>query len=117
MNQRLVRMVLERQGHAVELATDGKQAVDRLGVESFDLVLMDVHMPVMDGIAATRAIRSREADEHLSRVPIIALTASAMAEDREACMAAGVDDYLTKPIRPAELTQVVARLARERVVP
>ncbi len=116
VNQRLVQMVLERQGHAVELATDGKQAVDRLDTESFDLVLMDVHMPVMDGIAATRAIRSREEGEHRNRVPIVALTASAMAEDRDACMAAGVDDYLTKPIRPAELTQVVARLARERVV-
>ena len=92
INQRLAQGLLERHGHNVTIVSNGREAVEAAADTQFDLILMDVHMPIMDGLEATRAIRARSA------VPIIALTASAMAGDREACMAAGMNDYLTKPI-------------------
>jgi two-component system, sensor histidine kinase and response regulator len=94
--------MLRRRGYDVSLATTGRDAVDLIGRESFDLVLMDVQMPEMDGFAATAAIREAEAQtgRHLT---IIAMTAHSMAGDRERCLAAGMDGYLSKPIRSADL--------------
>jgi two-component system, sensor histidine kinase and response regulator len=105
-NRKLAQGLLERRGHAVTVAEDGQQALDCLEHQSFDLILMDVQMPVMDGLAATRAIRARE---RLSggHVPIIALTAHALKDDRQRCFDAGMDGYLTKPIRAQTLYETI----------
>jgi CheY-like chemotaxis protein/HPt (histidine-containing phosphotransfer) domain-containing protein len=109
VNQRLGVLLMEKQGHEVRVANNGREALAALNRETFDLVLMDVQMPEMDGFEATGAIRLREAGTG-RHVPIIALTAHAMKGDRERCLAAGMDDYLTKPIRTPELHQALARL-------
>jgi CheY-like chemotaxis protein/HPt (histidine-containing phosphotransfer) domain-containing protein len=110
VNQRLVLALLKGQGHTVVLAGNGREALAALQEASFDLVLMDVQMPVMDGFEATAHIRAKEqaAGRH---VPIIALTAHAMKGDRERCLAAGMDGYLAKPIRARELLQAIADAA------
>jgi len=105
VNQRLARVILEKAGHAVVTADTGEEAVAAWQTQRFDVILMDVEMPVMDGFAATSAIRSRETAD--DRVPIIAMTAHAMSGDRERCLAAGMDAYLTKPIRAADLLAMV----------
>jgi len=109
VNRLLVRKLLEKHGHKAILAENGRQAIDAIAREAPDLVLMDVQMPVMDGLEAIRIIRTGEqsSGKHL---PIIALTAHAMKGDRERCLDAGADDYLTKPIRTTELFAAVARL-------
>jgi signal transduction histidine kinase/CheY-like chemotaxis protein/ligand-binding sensor domain-containing protein len=111
VNQRLAVRMLEKLGHQVVVAQTGQEAVDTLQLEEFDLALMDVQMPEMDGFAATREIRRREQgqDEHL---PVIAMTAHAMKGDREGCIEAGMDDYLTKPINREELRQVIERVMK-----
>jgi CheY-like chemotaxis protein len=109
MLQLLVRVVLGKRGHAVTVAGDGLTALQVLARERFDLVLMDVQMPNMDGFAATLAIRSLP-DPHARLVPIVAMTAHAMAEHRRQCLAGGMDDYLAKPIRSRDLIAVVERL-------
>jgi two-component system, sensor histidine kinase and response regulator len=93
----------------VVVAADGKQAVEMFQRESFDLVLMDVQMPEMDGFEATVAIRAAEGRGR--HVPIIAMTAHAMKGDRELCLEAGMDDYLAKPIRASELYKIIAAYA------
>jgi two-component system sensor histidine kinase/response regulator len=106
VNQRLAVRLLEKRGHRVAVAGNGREALEPLEKESFDLVFMDVQMPEMDGLEATAAIREKEARMGLHQ-PIIALTAHAMKGDREKCLEAGMDGYLTKPIRPQELDQVL----------
>ena len=108
-NQKVATGLLEREGHIVTVAGDGKQALDLLEKEDFDAVLMDVQMPVMDGLEATAAIRQRETETG-RRVPIIGLTAYAMKGDRERCLAAGMDGYVAKPIRKEELFATLDRL-------
>jgi signal transduction histidine kinase/CheY-like chemotaxis protein/HPt (histidine-containing phosphotransfer) domain-containing protein len=104
VNQQLAIRLLEKWGHKVVLAVNGREAVDRLcGSEPCDIVLMDMQMPVMGGIEATRLIREYEAAHGKARVPIVAMTANAMQGDREICIEAGMDDYLTKPINKVEL--------------
>lgn len=112
INQRLALRLLERDGHEPVPANNGMEAVQMLAEGNFDLVLMDIHMPGMDGIEAARIIRAREKDG--VHVPLIAVTASALKEDRDACLDAGMDDFLTKPIRADELLSTLARVA-ERV--
>ena len=92
---------------------DGKEALEALACEHFDLVLMDVQMPEMDGYEATMAVRQKEQDtsEHL---PIIAMTAHAMKGDRERCLQAGMDDYIAKPVNPKALNEIVAKWAPEK---
>ena len=109
VNQRLARALLQKAGHFVTLANDGLEAVAAVAQSEFDLVLMDVQMPGMDGLEATSAIR--KAEKGRSRLPIIALTAHAMEGDRERCLNAGMDDYLTKPINVKRLMEQVAALA------
>ena len=111
VNQKVASRMLERMGHTVVIAPDGRQAIAALEADDFDVVLMDVQMPEMDGFEAVRAIRQREAVEG-QHIPVIALTAHAMQGDRERCLNAGFDDYLTKPIRQAELQRVLQTLER-----
>jgi signal transduction histidine kinase/CheY-like chemotaxis protein/ligand-binding sensor domain-containing protein len=109
VNQKLARLLLERMGHRVTVAGNGLEALRVLESDSFDLVLMDVQMPVLDGLEATRRIRSRSSTASNPDVPIIAMTAFAMKYDRDLCLAAGMDDYMTKPVHPSELQRVVSR--------
>ena len=101
-NQKLVVALLEQQGHRVTLASDGRQALALAAEQDFDLILMDVQMPELSGLEASAAIREREAGTR-THVPIMALTAHAMTGDRERCLAAGMDGYVSKPLRPDEL--------------
>jgi PAS domain S-box-containing protein len=110
-NQLLIRRLLERLGCEVRLVNNGRFAVAACAEATFDLVLMDCQMPELDGLDATREIRRHERCADRTRVPIVALTANAMTGDREACVEAGMDDYLTKPIRLAELRAALVRLA------
>jgi hypothetical protein len=109
VNQRLIGRLLEKAGHVPTIVCDGRAALEALARDRFDLVLMDVQMPGMDGLQATRTIRAREAVTG-AHLPIIALTAHAMKGDRERCLAAGMDDYLSKPLDPTTLRQTIARL-------
>ncbi len=106
VNQRLVVRLLEKRGHRVVVAGTGLEALQALEKGSFDLVLMDVQMPEMDGLKATAVIREKEKGSGLHQ-PVVALTAHAMKGDREKCMAGGMDGYLSKPIRPQELDQLL----------
>jgi CheY-like chemotaxis protein len=109
-NQKLVVTLLTHRGHHIIKAADGRQAVERsAAAEALDLILMDVQMPEMSGLEATEAIRARERT-HGGHVPIIAMTAHAMAGDRERCLAAGMDDYVSKPLRADELFATIDRV-------
>jgi PAS domain S-box-containing protein len=108
INQLVTIRLLERLGHAVDIAADGKEAVERVASGTYDVVLMDVQMPEMDGIEATRAIRGRERDRGLRRVPIVALTARATENDRAQCLRAGMDGYLQKPFVRGTLIEAIA---------
>jgi len=110
VNRRLAQRLLEKHGHTVLTAVDGIEALAVLSRETVDLVLMDIQMPGMDGIQATRSIREREKLSGV-RMPIIALTAHAMSGDRTRCLDAGMDAYLTKPIHPEELCRAIERFS------
>jgi CheY-like chemotaxis protein/HPt (histidine-containing phosphotransfer) domain-containing protein len=107
VNRIVVSAILESGGFTYAQASDGILALEELAREHFDLVLMDWHMPGMDGLEATRKLRSGAAGEANRNVPVIALTANAYAEDRRACFAAGMDDFLTKPVKVAHLLDTV----------
>lgn len=111
VNQKLAEGLLGRLGHQVVLVSNGREALERMAHEHFDLVLMDVQMPELDGYQATKQWRQAEAGG-TGRVPILAMTARAMRGDRERCLAAGMDDYLSKPIRSVELQAKLASLAQ-----
>ena len=109
----LVERLLAKRGHAAVNATDGHSVLEKLDSDDFDLVLMDCQMPGLDGYDATREIRRREMAEPGSHIPIVAMTASAMAGDRERCLAAGMDDYIAKPITSSQLDELLNRLLPE----
>jgi two-component system, sensor histidine kinase and response regulator len=109
-NQMVVRAILQRRGHQVAIAHNGREAIDRLGKDVFDVVLMDVQMPTMDGFQATSRIRTRESQSQ-TRTPIIAMTASSMRGDAEKCLAAGMDAYISKPIDSKQLIELVESVA------
>jgi PAS domain S-box-containing protein len=113
LNREFVTFFLSGEGHTVSTAANGCEALDLLERQDFDVVLMDVQMPELDGLEATRRIRSMERSDK-AHVPIIALTAYAMKEDRERVMAAGMDDYLSKPLDMDELRRSLARILAER---
>ncbi len=113
VNQKLAIGLLSREGHTVTVAGDGREAVAAVAREEFDLVLMDVQMPEMDGLEAAAAIRAAEAGTP-RHVPIIAMTAHAMKGDRERCLAAGMDDYVSKPIRAGQLVATIERAVSRR---
>jgi len=112
VNQMLAVALLTKRRHDVTVADDGRQAVDLVGRSEFDVVLMDVQMPEMDGLEATRLIRQMETSS-ARRIPIIAVTAHTMEEDRQACLDAGMDDYVRKPIDPEELEAAIERWTGE----
>ena len=113
VNQKIALRLLEKRGHHAVLAINGKEALEALAQASFDLVLMDVHMPDMDGIEATIAIREKEKSTGLHQ-PVIAMTALAMKGDRERCLAAGMDGYLSKPIDLQQLDDLLAEYTHRR---
>jgi CheY-like chemotaxis protein len=105
--------ILEKRGHYVVVTVNGREALEAIAKESFDLVFMDMQMPEMDGLEATAAIREREKETGL-HLPIVALTAHAMKGDSERCLAAGMDGYLSKPIALNELTELLEQYAAHR---
>lgn len=107
INQAVMTRMLERLGLTPVTADDGQEAINSVTHESFDMVLMDCQMPVMDGYQATELLREREKMLGLARLPVIAMTANAMSGDRERCIEAGMDDYLSKPVRPADLENML----------
>jgi CheY-like chemotaxis protein len=107
INQKLAVALLTKQGYQVTVAVNGQEALKMSEEGSFDLILMDLQMPVMDGLVATQAIRQRETDGR-RRLPIVAMTANALTGDRERCLAAGMDGYVSKPIRINELMAAIA---------
>ncbi|TAK18292.1 MAG: response regulator [Acidobacteria bacterium] len=117
VNHAVVGAVLKKWGHGVSTAFDGQEALDKLAHETYDVVLMDLQMPVLDGLDATRRIRQREAESGSPRVPIIAMTARAMDEDRESCLAAGMDGYLSKPLDQRALFETLAQLGGAAEMP
>ena len=110
-NQRVVKAILERRGHHVNIAHNGREAVDLHERSPYDIILMDVQMPTMDGLQATALIRSLSED--FASVPIIAMTAHAMRGDRERCLAAGMTSYISKPIDANQLVKLVERVSRD----
>lgn len=108
VNQRLTISLLEKQGHDVKLAQNGLEAVDCFRSDEYDLILMDVQMPEMDGLEATREIRNMSNPN--ARIPIIAMTAHATEADKQNCLASGIDEYLAKPFRSSELYELIAQL-------
>jgi signal transduction histidine kinase/ActR/RegA family two-component response regulator len=114
VSQRLVMALLGERGHHVTLAATGCQVLDLMEKRSFDLVLMDIQMPEMDGLQATAEIRSREGRRG-RHIPIVAMTAHAMAGDRERCLDAGMDGYIAKPIHPGELMALITGISAQRI--
>jgi two-component system, sensor histidine kinase and response regulator len=114
VNQMLALRLLEKRGHQVRLASNGREALEQLQHDRFDLILMDVQMPVMDGFEATACIRSGQTAADPA-IPIIALTAHAMKGDRERCLGAGMDAYLPKPVRAPELDAVLEAIMRTKL--
>jgi CheY-like chemotaxis protein len=108
VNRAIAIRLLEKRGYNVTAVENGALAVDITASERFDIVLMDVQMPVMDGLTATTSIRTRER-ERGGHVPIVAVTAHALDQDRQRCLAAGMDDYLPKPIRTPDLFATIAK--------
>jgi CheY-like chemotaxis protein len=106
VNRKVAQRLLSNMGYTADMAENGLEAIAALEAKEFDLVLMDVQMPELDGLEATRRIRSRWPDRP---VHIVAMTANAMSGDRELCLAAGMNDYVSKPIRPPELAEALAR--------
>ena len=110
VNALLIRELLRRRGHTAREVITGSAAVAAMEEERFDLLLTDIHMPGMDGIDATRAIRANEAKAGRARTPIVALTADALETGKRACQEAGMDGFLTKPVDPAELEEMFLML-------
>jgi CheY-like chemotaxis protein len=108
-NQKLAFYILNRRGHAVDIAGNGVEGINHAVKNRYDAILMDVQMPGMNGLEAAAEIRRREDSPH--RVPIIAMTAHAMRSDRDRCLAAGMDAYLSKPIDAQEMIDLVENLA------
>jgi len=108
INQKVAKRLLEKLGHRVDIAANGRETVQKWASDSYDLILMDCQMPEMDGYDATREIRSSEAGRW--HIPIAALTANAMPGDREKCLAAGMDAFIAKPIKVDSFTETLKRL-------
>jgi CheY-like chemotaxis protein len=116
VNQLLISRMLEKRGHQVEVANNGRAALTAMEKETYDLVLMDVQMPEMDGLEVTQAVRKQEKERaDGSHQAIVALTAHAMKGDQERCQEAGMDDYLSKPLRPQELDNLLERYAAAKM--
>jgi CheY-like chemotaxis protein len=109
INQKITLLTLKPLVHSIDTASNGKEALDRFGTTNFDLILMDIQMPVMSGLVAAEKIRALESTTN-SHVPIIAITANAMIGDKEKCLSAGIDDYISKPFQPAALIEKIKKI-------
>jgi CheY-like chemotaxis protein len=118
-NQMFVMALLKQFGCQVQVAVNGLETLERFQAESYDLILMDCHMPEMDGYGATREIRRLEAETRIGagRIPIVALTASVMQEDHDRCMTSGMDGFLTKPLRKTDLHTILERWGHRQTTP
>jgi CheY-like chemotaxis protein len=116
INQILAVRLLEKRGYSVAVAPDGQAAVEAFHTGGFELVLMDIQMPGMDGFEATAAIREREKLTG-GHIPIVAMTAHALVSDQERCLASGMDGYVSKPIRTSELLATIERMLGDRLKP
>ncbi len=114
VNQKMISRLLEKKGFAVRIVEDGVEVLETLEKEKFDVILMDMQMPVMDGIEATQKIREQEKGQGGSPIPVIALTANAMDDDREQCLQAGMDDFLSKPVDQNALMKVLHKVALKK---
>jgi two-component system, sensor histidine kinase and response regulator len=114
-NQKVAQLVLRKLGYACHIVDNGQAALDALGTLPYAMILMDCQMPIMDGFEATRKLRQLERENQLARVPVIALTANAMQGDREKCLAAGMDDYVSKPVSSERLREVLERWSRRAI--
>jgi osomolarity two-component system sensor histidine kinase NIK1 len=108
-NQKIARIWLTRGGHSITIVPDGQSCVERYRSEKFEVILMDITMPILGGVEATMEIRHYETENCFPRIPIIAITASAMVGDREYCLASGMDDYVAKPYWPQELDVILQK--------
>jgi len=108
-NQKVVTKMLEKLGYRADIVENGKEALNALDGATYDIVFMDVQMPEMDGFEATALVREREKQEGRGHVPIVAMTAHAMKGDRERCIRAGMDDYISKPIQPRDIAEAIRR--------
>jgi len=113
INQQILKAILTKLGHKTTVTSDGYSAMELMTSMDFDVILMDVQMPELDGLETTRIIRSSKKYEEVKRIPIIALTAYAMAGDREKCMEAGMDYYLSKPVDVKALVKILKALNRD----
>ena len=113
VNQTIVRLMLNKLGYSADVAPDGHAALDAVHKKAYDIILMDMHMPGMDGIAATECIRRWEVEHNAKPIHIIALTADAMTGDRDKCLNAGMNDYLSKPLRPEVLRAALQRFVQQ----
>ncbi len=109
INQKITLLTLRPLVHSIDTASNGKEALDRFGTTSFDLILMDIQMPIMSGLVAAEKIRALESTTN-SHVPIIAITANAMIGDKEKCLSAGIDDYISKPFQPSALIDKIKKI-------
>jgi CheY-like chemotaxis protein len=111
INQKVAMNILKKLGYKADIAVNGMEAVNALEKDSYDLVLMDVQMPEMDGFEATKTIRNPDSKVRNHNIPVIAMTAHAMKEDRQRCLDHGMDDYMSKPINPEELSKKIEKWA------
>ena len=114
INRELLRVTLEKHGYRIIMAENGREAVDRFAQEQYDIIFMDMQMPILDGYGAVREIRDIEQTRNMTRTPIVAITAYAMQGDREKCLAAGMDAYLAKPTSAADIVTTINQLVPER---
>ncbi len=110
LNQKFVAAALLKAGHSIEIAENGKVALDKFHQKTYDLILMDIQLPLFDGIETTQRIRKEETKFEHKKTPIVAVTAYAIEHDRQKCLNAGMDEYLTKPFKPEELLNIINRL-------
>jgi CheY-like chemotaxis protein len=111
-NQNLARRILEKEGYVVDVAENGEKAIEAVRGNRYDLILMDVQMPVMDGFSATKEIRKLQRERNQKRIPIVALTAHALVGYREKCIENEMDDYITKPLKKKVLLETIDRWTR-----
>jgi protein-histidine pros-kinase len=116
INQKVAIRLLQQLGYAPDIASNGREALQALDNLSYDLVFMDVQMPSMDGLEATRQLRETERRTGRKPVLVVAMTANAMNGDRDKCLAAGMNDYLAKPVRPEALQAAIERVAKPHEV-
>jgi CheY-like chemotaxis protein len=111
INQRVARFVIEKLGHKLDIAENGEVAIEKFQQNDYDIIFMDIQMPVMDGLTATEAIRKIEQETGTTtRIPIVAMTANTMKGDKEKFLKAGMNDYVGKPFKSEELSRIICKI-------